>query len=669
MNFVTALALAVGLFVALPFIAHLLRRGKTEEFEFPPAALVPEKPITARQRSRLEDRVLLSLRALAVLALALLGATPLVRCSRLSVDRPAGASIALALVVDDSHSMQSHVSDGQRWELALSGARQLLASARTGDAIAVLLAGRPARVALSPTSDLDLVKKTLNDLRVTDRSTDLGNAVRLARSLLATLPQSDKRIIVLSDLADATWDSDEIAVSAPLTVLREATDNCAITEATRQGDSIEAQIACTSNTAAQNRTIARSTAEQPASAGTGSNANGVATAAATGQLAARAGLQSVRLSLNDATADQELTLSGSDADPSDDRATVTAQVSALTVGVLADPAKAAVITGGATVIEQALGALDNQIIIKPLSMLPDSVKQLEPFAALVIDDPPGLGPEARVALELWVKRGGVVLGLLGPAVQLAQLSSNLEPFTTGGQWQQLSAPLDARDQGASWLALEPGGLHQLSRQGRVRLDGVEIEGSQVALRWQDDVPLLLERMLGAGAVLTLGLPATVEISDLALRPVFLGLLGHTLELAKARRGPSQSLVGTPWYFRQDAAAEVLGPRGALAVSTTKLNGTPSGESPALQAMVTPDLAGMYRVKVDGQTQQRVVTLDSDEILRSPGELREQEATAASAARGQVDISRELALLLLSLLTLELLVRTGLPLIRKKTQFS
>jgi hypothetical protein len=669
MSFVTALALAVGFFVALPFIAHLLRRGKTEEFEFPPATLVPEKAVTARQRSRLEDRLLLSLRALAVLALAVLGATPLVRCSRLSVDRPAGASIAMALVIDDSHSMQSQVSEGQRWELALSGARQLLASARSGDAIAVLLAGRPARVALSPTSDLDLVKKTLNDLHVADRSTDLGNAVRLARSLLEALPQTDKRIIVLSDLADATWSSDDRAVSAPLTVLREATDNCAITKATRHGDAVEAQIACTTSRAAQDRTLERAIAEAPASSSTPANAAGAPSEPSTAQLAARAGVQDVRLTLSD-QAQKELALSGSDVDANDDRATITVQVSALTVGVLADPAKAAVITGGATVIEQALSALDNQIVIKPISMLPDSVKQMEPFAALVVDDPPGLGPEARVALELWVKRGGVVLGLLGPAVQLAQLSSNLEPFTAGGQWQRLSAPLDARDQGASWLTLEPGGLQHLSRTGRVRLDGVEIAGSQVTLRWQDDVPLLLERALGAGVVLTLGLPAAVEISDLALRPVFLALLGHTLELAKARRGPSQSLVGTPWFFRQDATVEVLGPRGPLPVSPAKLTGAPSGDTPpVLQSMVIPELAGMYQVKVDGQTQQRVVTLDPDEILHPPSEPNEQDSSAVSAARGQVDITRELALLLLSLLTLELLVRTGLPLIRKKTQFS
>ncbi len=669
MNFVTALALAVGLFVALPLIAHLLRRGKTEEYEFPPASLVPEKPITARQRSRLEDRALLSLRALAVLALAALGATPLVRCSRLSVDRPSGASIALALVIDDSHSMQSQVSDGARWDLALAGARELLASARTGDAVAVLLAGRPARVALSPTSDLDLVKKTLNDLQVTDRSTDLSNAVRLARSLLVSLPQTDKRIIVLSDLADTTWTTDDISVSAPLAVLREATDNCAITEAKRQGDAIEASVACTSSAAAQNRSIAGVTAEPAASAGAGQSTSGAGSGPSTAQLDARAGLQTLRLSLPNSAGDHSLTLSGTDANSADDRAVVTGQTSALTVGVLADPAKAAVITGGATVIEQALGALDSQIIIKPLSILPDTAKQLEPFAALVIDDPPGLSPETRVALELWVKRSGVLLGLLGPAVQMAQLSSNLEPFANGGQWQRMTAPLDANEQGAAWLPSGQGGLRQLSREGRVRLDGVEIAGSQVALRWQDEVPLLLERSLGAGTVLTLGLPAAVEVSDLALRPIFLSLLGHMLELAKVRRGPTQSLVGTPWYFRQDTAPEVLGPRGPLTVASAKLSDSNGGEARAQQTLVTPELAGTYRIKVDGQTQQRVATLEPDEVLRAPIEPVGQEASATSATSGQIDISREIALLLLALLTLELLVRTGLPLIRKNTQFS
>src|SRR5690349_21366698 len=131
MNFVTALALAVSALVLAPVVAHLLRRGRTPERVFPPAALVARLEAHSKERARLEDRGLLSLRAAMVVVLSLLGATPLVRCSRLSVDRPHGASVALALVLDDSHSMRALDDKGQpRWETALGGARQLLRSLR-----------------------------------------------------------------------------------------------------------------------------------------------------------------------------------------------------------------------------------------------------------------------------------------------------------------------------------------------------------------------------------------------------------------------------------------------------------------------------------------------------------------------------------------------------------
>ncbi len=62
---------------------------------------------TARRRSRIEDPALLVVRASSVLALAVLGATPFVRCVRLSLARPGGASVALAIVIDDSMSMRA----------------------------------------------------------------------------------------------------------------------------------------------------------------------------------------------------------------------------------------------------------------------------------------------------------------------------------------------------------------------------------------------------------------------------------------------------------------------------------------------------------------------------------------------------------------------------------
>ena len=94
MSFLVAAALALGAFVVAPIAAHLLRRGRAEEQEFPPAHLVPVTYRSARKKSRLEDRWLLLVRALLVFVLAVVGAVPFVRCSRLALDRDAGASVA-----------------------------------------------------------------------------------------------------------------------------------------------------------------------------------------------------------------------------------------------------------------------------------------------------------------------------------------------------------------------------------------------------------------------------------------------------------------------------------------------------------------------------------------------------------------------------------------------
>ena len=59
MSFVVWAALAVGALAVVPFLAHLLRRGRVREHEFPPTAFVPISPATSRERRRLEDRALL----------------------------------------------------------------------------------------------------------------------------------------------------------------------------------------------------------------------------------------------------------------------------------------------------------------------------------------------------------------------------------------------------------------------------------------------------------------------------------------------------------------------------------------------------------------------------------------------------------------------------------
>ena len=90
-------------------------------------------------------------RVLAVIALAMLGASPLLTCSRWSLVRDGRASVSLAGVLDDSMSIQA-LDDGTTSGFAqgVQEAHALLANAQTSDSVAVVLAGEPARVAVAP---------------------------------------------------------------------------------------------------------------------------------------------------------------------------------------------------------------------------------------------------------------------------------------------------------------------------------------------------------------------------------------------------------------------------------------------------------------------------------------------------------------------------------------
>lgn len=654
MSFIVAAALAVGAFVLAPLVAHLLRRGRTPERLFPPAALVSRLEAHSKERSRLEDRSLLSLRMAMVVVLALLGATPLVQCSRLSVDRPHGASVALALVMDDSHSMRAHEPGGEsRWDRAREGARQLLRSVRDGDAVAIVLAGKPARLALSATTDLGAARAALEDLRQSDRSSDLDNAIKLAGSALENLEQPDKKLVVLSDLAGSTLN--DPTVVAPLEdELRRPVDDCGLVGARRQEDRLTVTLAC-SRTAITPRGLRIAGAAAPETILTDPAAMARAT------YEPRPGIQTLSFGLRTGAGEFALELTPGDAIVANDRVTVSQVSAQLDVAVVADDSKASVITGGPTVIEQALRAVRPEVIVRPLGMLPDDARDLGKFAALVLNDPPGLGPENRNALADWIEHGGVALGMLGPATSGLALSSTLEPFAErGARWEPNDRPLDVDPRSLPWLGQEASSLRLLSRDGRMRLDGAGLPGSTTAATWEDGVPFLLRRTLGAGLVVTLGLPAAVEHSDLALRPGFLALLDYVIGEAEQRRGPGAGLVGEPWTFPSTSKVTIVGPEGPIPVRTEGCDEDLGASDCAPgQQSATPELAGAYAVTSAGALQTRVARLDEHEITDPPGTVLVQgQPAAAGADSGAVDASPELALALLGLFAGELALRIG-----------
>ena len=656
MSFVTALALAIGLLVAVPYLAHRLRRRRAEERPFAAARLVPPAPPKARRRSKLEDRALFGTRALSVIALAVLGASPLVRCSRLALSR-SGASVALAVVLDDSMSMRAKLNDRSRFERARDGARELLASAREGDAVAIVLAGAPARVALAATTDLGSARAALDALTESDRATDLDGAISMARALVAQLPQVDQRVVVLSDLADGRPDAPPVGEGSSMPVwiampeLRPPVSDCAVIDADRTGSRVHVRLACSQGASAQGRQVTlvsgeKELARAPMPEGTRPDVTLTIPADSDEKGGDKIG-----------GAQLMARLTGIDAIASDDVAPVVVAAGPGAIAIVAEPEGGAAATGGAPIVEQALAALHLDIAVRPIPALPDRAEDLSPFAGVILDDPPGLTPEQRRALATFTENGGVVLFALGPRAAAAPLGASFEPLLAHAvSWGPTPVPGVDAETASGLLAESAASLADLGARERASLVPEDAKTFESLLAWKDGAPLAMRRTMGRGEAWVVTLPFSVDTSDLTLRPGFLSLLEEWTMGARLRAAPRRGDVGVPWTFAGARSVDIEGPAGKVPV-THDAEGASGATSTGPMVRAVPSVLGAYAITVDGRKELRVAAALPREVdMRPRAAAPGAGASALGDNHASVDVSWAIALVLLALLTVELGLR-------------
>jgi len=646
-SFLTALGLAVAFFVVIPYLAHRLRRRQAEEHRFPPARLVEPAPPQGRRRSALEDRALFATRSAAVLALAVLGATPFVRCSRLSLARAEGASVGMAIVIDDSMSMRADERGAARFERARRGALELLASAREGDATAVVLAGAPARVALAATTDLGAAWGVIRHIAPSDRGTDLDGALTMARDLVGSLPQVDRRVVLLSDLADGhseappLGESSGVPVWVALPELAAPRPDCGILRADRRGGRVRVSVACGGHGSATDREVvvedARGRALGRAAAPAGPGGGEVAVTLGPGQ-----------------DPPDHARLTGlADALASDDVAPIASEPRRSAVAVVADTVEEAVATGGAPIVEQALASLKVDVDATPIPALPDRVEDLAGDVGVLLDDPPGLTPEQRHTLSAYLDQGGIALVALGPHAAAAPLGATFEPVLSHAvTWSRTGGQGVAPETAVGSLAESAQSLVDLGATSRAGLAPEDARAFEPMARWSDGAILVGQRAAGRGEVWIVTLPFSVDASDLPLRPAFLSLLDAWLQAAERRAAPQRGDVGVAWRFPGARSVLCEGPDGPVQASSE-----PGG------LRVVPTRIGAYRLTVDGRAETRIASPLAEEMDLRP---RRTLATTTGAGVGErgasVDASAPVALFLLALVALEL----GLRLASRRT---
>jgi hypothetical protein len=183
-------ALAVG----LPILFHLIRRHPRGEIEFSSLMFLRPSPPRLTRRSRLDNWLLLLIRALVLTLLAAAFARPFLRSvASLEAELPGRR---LVLLIDTSASLQR----AGLWQQSLDKARDVIADLQPADRLAIVsfdrepktLLGFEQSSQLTPAQLKTTAGNLLRDLSPSWQRTELGRAISYAADLaLAYEPEDD----------------------------------------------------------------------------------------------------------------------------------------------------------------------------------------------------------------------------------------------------------------------------------------------------------------------------------------------------------------------------------------------------------------------------------------------------------------------------------------------
>lgn len=209
MSLLAPLYIAGALAIALPIVFHLIRRAPHGRQDFSSLMFLTASPPRLTRRSRLNNIVLLLLRAAALALLAFAFARPFLNRG---ADTTAGQAPGrrIALLIDTSASMRR----ADLWQQATRHAEQAIHDLSPRDEVALLLFDRQVRPALTfaewneldPSRRAAVLRGRLAEAKPTWAATKLGDALATAADMLtedeskAAVAGAVRQLVLISDM-------------------------------------------------------------------------------------------------------------------------------------------------------------------------------------------------------------------------------------------------------------------------------------------------------------------------------------------------------------------------------------------------------------------------------------------------------------------------------------
>ena len=194
-----------ALALAVPLMLHLLRRRRRERVLFPTLRFLHQAQRRSARRVRIENLLLWIVRTLLLACLVLAFSMPVLRLAR-GGDWLGRTRRDVALVLDVSASLAYNDGGGPVWNRVRAAAISVVRGLDTGDRVCVFLAGNPARPLFErPTADHEAVISALRAQSWGHEGSRLDEALALASAALRNSGSREREIHVLTDGQAVPW--------------------------------------------------------------------------------------------------------------------------------------------------------------------------------------------------------------------------------------------------------------------------------------------------------------------------------------------------------------------------------------------------------------------------------------------------------------------------------
>lgn len=194
MIFTNPIFLWAGLAVLIPIIVHLFNFRRPKRVQFSDVSLVREVKKSVVKRMRLRQWLLLLMRCLAILALVAVFANPVIRRNNNAV---VTGSTSVAVVIDNSYSMQGGNDKGAYWLQAQQIAREIVEAYSRTDEFIVMTNDEP-RLSYNFGEQQAAVKE-LRNLQVRQNTNSLSDLLAVSEDIYKNASNDRRVLYFISD--------------------------------------------------------------------------------------------------------------------------------------------------------------------------------------------------------------------------------------------------------------------------------------------------------------------------------------------------------------------------------------------------------------------------------------------------------------------------------------